>query len=68
LKKVGGRHWRRRAQDRDGWKLILMEVTVLEGLKSQWKERERERERERLFSTTRNVFCIATPSGQQIVA
>ena len=41
LKKMGVRGWRRIAGNRDAWKLILKETTVLYGLYRQWSRRSR---------------------------
>jgi hypothetical protein len=41
LKKMGVRGWRKIAGNRDAWKLILKETTVLYGLYRQWSKRSR---------------------------
>jgi hypothetical protein len=41
--KIIGITWRKTANDRDAWKLILKEVMVLHEPYSQWREKEKER-------------------------
>jgi hypothetical protein len=38
LKKTGVKGWRKIGKDRNAWKLIPKEATVLHGPYSQWKE------------------------------